>query len=461
MPALIIAGVVAVGSTLFANHKRKKAAEDAQDLLQAQVNARNELIDEYESGLAQLMQDYEDGKLPVHKVVPEKGKVGESAYDAVETAKSDRAIESVINEGKDMVTQAANVSDPRIKQFVMQKAHKDHVRNVEKAQAESVDRIMSAQTQLGAAETDVNKQFAQAKNQAESQYAQQVQSYMQNEQNRLNNLIAQQGENVMGAEYDAGMVVPMAQAQNAADFGATATSVAGSFVQDGIKVPYADEGYKVRLPEKNNVDYLARFDQMMGDSGSSVADAFSSISDEKRQAVLDKYKANRDEGKFFMSKRAQEGLRNGGFTQGEFNHGDPDKPETGNDQVLLDQEDLKRVMDEGGVNSFDDLMAAVPPQIITTGGEIVKNDKNSGDEEDLTDATDINNPIKVEDIDFRDQDIAQKAMNDILTAKDGRKLFANTGKKNNKKTQQDVRKAEMMLAAYNRHLLAQPQFQNT
>ena len=462
MPALIIAATVAVGSTLFANHKRKKAAEEAQELLDAQITARNALIAGYESDLAQLMQDYEDGKLPVHKVVPEKGKVGESAYDAVETAKSDKAIESVINEGQDMVTQAANVSDPRIKQFVMQKAHKDHIRNVEKAQAESVDKIMSAQTQLGAAETDVNKQFAQAKNQAESQYAQQVQSYMQNEQNRLNNLIAQQGENVMGAEYDAGMVIPMAQAQNAADFGATATSVAGSFVpaKDGIRVPTADEGYRVRLPEKSDVDYVARFQEMMGDSGSGVVDAMSSISEEGRQAILDRYKKNREEGKFFMSKRAQEGLRNGGFTQGEFNHGDPNKPETGNDQVLLDQEDLKRVMDEGGVNSFDDLMAAVPPQIVTTGGELVKNDKNSGDEEDLTDATDINNPLKVEDIEFRDQDIAQKAMNDILTAKNGRKLFANTGKKNNKKTQEDVRKAEMMLAAYNRHLLAQPQFQN-
>ena len=70
---------------------------------------------------------------------------------------------------------------------------------------------MSAQTQLGAAETDVNKQFAQAKNQAEAQYAQQVQSYMQNEQNRLNDIIAQQGENVMGAEYDAGMDADLSQ----------------------------------------------------------------------------------------------------------------------------------------------------------------------------------------------------------------------------------------------------------
>ena len=458
---LIIAGVVALGSTLFANSRRKKAAKESQNLLNAQIDARNELISGYENDLSQLMQDYEDGTLPVHKVVPEKGKVGESAYDAVETAKSDKAIESVINEGQDMVTQAANVSDPRIKQFVMQKAHKDHVRNVEKAQADSVDKIMGAQTQLGAAETDVNQQFAQAKNQAESQYAQQVQSYMQNEQNRLNSLIAHQGEAVMGSEYDAGMAVPMAQAQNAADFGSTATSVAGSFVpaKDGIKIPKADEGFK--LPETSNVDYLGRFQEMMGGLGSAPSEVISSFSDEGRQAVLDRYKKNREEGRFIMSRKGQEGLKNGGFTQGEFNHGDPTKPETGNDQVLLDQEDLKRVMDEGGVNSFDDLMAAVPPQIVTTGGELVKNDKNSGDEEDLTDATDINNPIKVEDIEFRDQNVAQKAMNDILMAKNGRKLFANNGKKNKKKTQEDVRKAEMMLAAYNRHLLAQPQFQNT
>lgn len=455
---LIIAGVVALGGTLFANHKRKKAAEESQRLLNDQIDARNELIAGYENDLAQLMQDYEDGTLPVHKVVPEKGKVGESAYDALETAKSDKAIESVISAGKDALAQASNVSDPRIKQAVMQKAHKDHVRNVEKAQADSVDKIMKAQMTVGQAETDVNKQFAQAKNQAEAQYAQQVQSYMQNEQNRLNNLIAQQGENVMGVEYDAGMVVPMAQAQNAADFGATATSVSGSFVQDGIKVPYADKGY--RLPEKSNVDYLARFDQMMGDSGSGVTDAFSSIPEEKIQAVLDRYKKNREEGRFIMSRKAESGLRNGGITEGEFNHGDPSKPETGNDQVLLDQEDLKKVMDSGGVNSFDELMSVVPPQIITTGGEGIKNEANFGDEEDMTNATDINNPMKIEDIEFRDKDLAQKAMNDILMAKDGAKLFARNGRKNSKKTQEDVRKAEMLLAAYNRHLLAQPQFKN-
>lgn len=431
MPAFIITAAVTLGGTLWANHKRKKAAEEAQNLLNDQVDARNELIGQYESDISQLMQDYEDGTLPVHKVVPDKGKVGESAYDALETAKSDKAVESVISAGQDALAQASNVSDPRIKQAVMQKAHKDHVRNVEKAQADSVDKIMQAQMTVGQAETDVNKQFAAAKNQAESQYAQQVQSYMMNEQNRLNNLISQQGENVFDVEYQAGMVVPQAQAQNAADFASAAGQVAGVGYTE-----FAETG--VKLPEKRDIDYLSRLQEILGES--SAASNFAS--------AVEKYK------------EAADGLRNGGITEGEFNHGDPSKPETGNDQVLLDQEELKKVMDSGGVNSFDELMSAVPPQVITTGGEGIKNEANFGDEEDLTDATDINNPMKVENIEFRDKDLAQKAFNDILMAKDGAKLFAKSGKKNGKKTQDDVKKAEMLLAAYNRHLLAQPQFQD-
>ena len=77
----------------------------------------------------------------------------------------------------------------------------------------------------------------------------------------------------------------------------------------------------------------------------------------------------------------------------------------------------------------------------------------------MTDATDISNPLKIEDIDFKDKITAEKAMNDVLLAKDGKRLFASKGKKNAKKTQEDVRKAEMLLAAYNRLLLSEPQFQ--
>jgi len=209
------------------------------------------------------------------------------------------------------------------------------------------------------------------------------------------------------------------------------------------------------------MDHFARFQEMMGGSEASVSRM--GLTEEELALAAEKYKKKRGDRRairdFERKSKAEGGLADGGYTKGEFNHGDPNKPETGNDQVLLDQEDLKKVMDQGGVNSFDELMEVVPPQVITTGGEIVKDQDNSSDEEDMTDATDISNPLKIEDIDFKDKITAEKAMNDVLLAKDGKRLFASKGKKNAKKTQEDVRKAEMLLAAYNRLVLSEPQFQ--
>lgn len=454
MPAFIIAAGITLGSQLWANNKRKKAAEEAEALLQAQVDARNDLIQGYNNDLDELMQNFEDGTLPVNKVIPEKGKVGGSAYDALETAKSDQAVENMIEVGEDNVAQAANISDPRIKQAVLNKAHKDNIRNIDKAQNDALSRVAQAEQNLGTMETKVEGDYASAKNQAESQYAQQTQSYLLNEQNRLNSLLAQQGENVFDAEYQAGTMVPFAQAQNAADFAASAGEAAGAGYTH-----FAEEGFK--MPEKSDMDHFARFQEMMG--GSEASASRMGLTEEELALAAEKYKKKRGDRRairdFERKSKAEGGLADGGYTKGEFNHGDPNRPETGNDQVLLDQEDLKKVMDQGGVNSFDELMEVVPPQVITTGGEIVKDQDNSSDEEDMTDATDISNPLKIEDIDFKDKITAEKAMNDVLLAKDGKRLFASKGKKNAKKTQEDVRKAEMLLAAYNRLLLSEPQFQ--
>ena len=101
MPAFIIAAGITLGSQLWSNNKRKKAAEEAERLLRDQVNARNDLIQGYNNDLDELMQNFEDGTLPVNKVIPEKGKVGGSAYDALETAKKDQAVENMIEVGED------------------------------------------------------------------------------------------------------------------------------------------------------------------------------------------------------------------------------------------------------------------------------------------------------------------------------------------------------------------------
>ena len=87
-------------------------------------------------------------------------------------------------------------------------------------------------------------------------------------------------------------------------------------------------------------------------------------------------------------------------------------------------------MDQGGVNSFDELMQVVPPQVVTTGGELVFNDEDSGNIEDLTKDTDPT----------------------------GAMGYARKGRKN-KKSPAEIRKAEAALAAYMRNLLGQERFQ--
>lgn len=135
--------------------------------------------------------------------------------------------------------------------------------------------------------------------------------------------------------------------------------------------------------------------------------------------------------------------KNGGqvnFTNGEFNHGELDKPETGNDQVLLDQEELKKVMDSQAANSFDELMELVPPDVVTTGEEMVLNKQQTMLLENMTKATEMG---------LDDDDLAMNM------ARKGRKV---KGKKGRKKSKKQIDKANAELAAYLRSLLAKPQF---
>ena len=135
--------------------------------------------------------------------------------------------------------------------------------------------------------------------------------------------------------------------------------------------------------------------------------------------------------------------KNGGqvdFTNGEFNHGELDKPETGNDQVLLDQEELKKVMDSQSANSFDELMELVPPDVVTTGEEMVLSKQQTMMLENMTKATEMG---------LDDDDMAMNM------ARKGRKVKSKKGRKKSKK---QIDKANAELAAYLRSLLAKPQF---
>ena len=431
MPAFIIGGLVALGSTLYANKKRKDAAEDAQDAMNNQLQARNEQIQGALNDLDALTSG--EVPIPIQKANVEKGKIGSGLLDAVDTAKSDEAINQQIKQSEKALSAQLNVSDPRVKAAIGAKAVDKFNDQQAEIQAQGKEDIMQAQAALGGAQTQNEQAYASAKNAAEQNFANATNQFVANEYGRLQDLIGDQTEAGYDLSYGADTIMGQTQAQNAADFSSAIGQVGGAAIQY-----YAESGTKLGGKEHE------KFLEFLGATSSTrgIENLIKGMpSAEQLQARGLKKEGEDDAGDTVP---AQEDLARGGMkfskelggradmTQGEFNHGEPNKPETGNDQVLLDQEDLKNVMDQGGVNSFDELMSAVPPQAVTTGGELIFNDKDSGNIESLTQATDPNEGME----------------------------FARKGAKNKKKkSKAEIRKAEAALAAYMRNLLGQDQFQ--
>ena len=95
MPAILIgAAVISIGSTLWANKKRKDAAEDARDAMLAEEQARQEQINQALADLDALASG--EVNIPIDKpeVAPrvevEKGKIGDNYFDALDTASMSR-----------------------------------------------------------------------------------------------------------------------------------------------------------------------------------------------------------------------------------------------------------------------------------------------------------------------------------------------------------------------------------
>jgi len=263
--------------------------------------------------------------------------------------------------------------------------------------------------------------------QAENMYAQQLNTFMQSEYDRLNDIIGEQQEQVYDLDYGGATTMSQTQAQNAADFASTTNQLAGAampYMKDGGSLPKSYENGGMRRQN----DFLAFLQSTSDRDVDALVRGMSALHEAKEKAEGDDdTPVKRDGGRFSFEQGGAAAM-----TRGEFNHGDPNRPETGNDQILLDQEDLKAVMDNGGANSFDELMNAVPPQAVTTGGELIFNDKDSGNIEALTDATDPTAAME----------------------------YARNGKKvKKKKSPAEIRKAEAALAAYMRNLLSKEQFQ--
>ena len=457
MPLIVLGiGLVAgaVG-TAITNQRERDLARQAAAELAEQNRDRQERVD----GMLEELEQIKAGNVPVPiaRVTPELVKTSSSALDAVDEAVSDEAYKN-FNEANTLAlsTQLAQAgSDPRLKQFVGQKAVEKFRMNDKQRATELAQDDQKALQFASQMEQDVNKTNVANKLKADTDYTQARNQFLTDQYTNLTDRINDQYEAMYGVDYQA-RVMPL-------QAGVTSAARTTSFLNDATALGmqaggYADEGIKVPDYAGEQAQFSNTISQMVAIPTESLAEALRGMGTDKgntKNEGSDKDKGDKDDSSndptgtvdtpndlgarglklLELGARLGDGfsMEKGGaaaMTQGEFNHGDPSKPETGNDQVLLDQEDLKRVMDQGGVNSFDELMQVVPPQVVTTGGELVFNDEDSGNIEDLTKDTDPT----------------------------GAMGYARKGRKN-KKSPAEIRKAEAALAAYMRNLLGQERFQ--
>lgn len=407
MPVFIAAGVgllVSGIATWRANNKAKDAAAAHEAALRDEINARNAAAERAAGYLDKLKAG--EVPIPIEKVEVEKGNIGEGLLDALETAKSDEAINQKVKQSEKALSAQLNINDPRVKAAVASKAVDQFNDKQAEIEAEGKEDIMKAQGALGAAQTANEQDFARRKQQAETDYANQVNQFVQGEYNRLQGVLQGHEDANFALQYGASTAMSQQEAMNASNTAGWAGDAAAVGMQVGGYAAGMAQGGKLRDQD----------DLMAAARG---------------------YKAG---GKFSLEQGGRAAM-----TQGEFNHGDPSRPETGNDQVLLDEENLKMVMDQGNVNSFDELMEAVPPQAVTTGGELIFNDEDSENIESLTEAT---KSEKKDDMD------------DLMDyGRGGKRKKAKRKKAKKKKSKQEIQEAEAALAAYMRNLLAKEQFQ--
>ena len=471
-----------------ANNKEYLLAQKAKYELDQQNKKRQERVNE----LLEQLEAIKTGNvpIPIARVAPDKVEMASSALEAVDEAVSDEAYKNFVEQNQlALSTQLAQSgSDPRLRQFVNQKAVEQYRANDKQRATELAQDDQKALQFAATMEQDVNKTNAANKLAADRDYTQARNQFLQEQYANLTNAINAQYEAMYGLDYQAAIMPMQADVTSSArtanmvgDVTALGSNIAASggfgdaiSGEKGIKIPdYVGDMAKFSntISELTaiDVDSFAEALKSMNSANPKTKDTKSK--DEDKEDETDS--SNDTTGEVNMPddlgamglKILELGGRpgsgfakeNGGaavMTEGEFNHGDFDKPETGNDQVLLDQEDLKKVMDEGGANNFDELMSVVKPQAILTGGELVFNDQDSGNIEALTRAT---GPVGTGSGMGMMQN--EQALTDEL---DSYEQFRKGGKKSKKKTKKgkkEKRRAEAALAAYMRNLLGKEQFQ--
>ena len=485
MPFFTIAAVVAgVGlaakgiSTAVQNKRNKDLAEDLSDILNDQADAVNE-----QNTLAlQELESIKAGNvpIPIQRTNPEDILIGETAYDAFDDAQSDQALKNFVNAADAGLSQrvAATSGNSRIASAVAAKATEDYKRSIKETSDDLAEKKREAKLAVGAMETEVNKANVANQLTADRDYADFKNEFMASEYERQQTRADDFAEQARQLEYQAIEIPGMASVQNAANTGQYFSDMAAIGVQGmgaapapsgekGIRVPSAEQGTKFD-PTDRFAQFQGQIAQLSGANTMTSADIKDAIDNAKAHAMKrEEERAKKAAYEESVSKKTQEAAdaleadleqmaaierreggimsdslfakENGGqidMTDGEFNHGSLDKPETGNDQALIDEEDLMALVDSGKPLDYKrDIEPLV--KIKTTGEELVLNKEQTRNMELKTLATD------------------PELQDDMMTmARSGAKMFNPGGR-----TPEEIRVAEKDLARYMRSLLAQPQFQ--
>ena len=184
--AVIAGGLIVNGiSTASANKREKELAEK----LAEELNAQEDVLQQRANTMMDELESLRSGDIPIpiERVDPEDVKMPQTAYDALDDARSDEAMKNYM-EGADaaMATAIAGSSaDPRLKAYASAKATQQYKQGVKQTASELAKDDVDAKLAVGGMEADINAKNAAAQNMADQQYANFKNQYMQAKEDAL------------------------------------------------------------------------------------------------------------------------------------------------------------------------------------------------------------------------------------------------------------------------------------
>lgn len=494
--AAIVAGaglLTNIGGTIAANKRNKDLADDLAANLNDQAEAVNAERDETRNSLDSLYAG--DIPIPIQKVTPEDVQIPQTAYDALDDAVSDNALANYADKLDRGLSArvAATSGNSRIAAVNAAKAVEDATSNYKTTATELAKEKQKAKLTVAGMETDANKQNVANQLAADRDYADFKNAYVQQKEQDLIDYSRDLFDESRDLAYQAIEIPGMAKVQNAANTANLGSDMATLGIQG---MGAAEDGARLRASDSYSDFNQNIAASMQGDKDqtfNSISDfiengGIDKMKNHANEMSIEREKKRADKAKeqgltsdnnmvpmesidpstgINLEAAASSGSKdllqnidpemlasmakmvfatggkmgtdfakqNGGqvdMTEGEFNHGAMDQPSTGNDQVLIDEEDLMNLVNSGQANDYKKDVEPLA-KIKTTGEELVFSNQQSAFMENLAKATDPNESL-------------------MGMARDGAKI-------SRKKSEKEVRDAEKKLAAYMRSLLAKPQFQ--